>query len=356
MFVFYRPIRANPDKTTLTQKLKKVDAYGLLLFTGGLTSVLVGLMWAGGPTHAWKSASVIVPIILGVLGILGAVVWDARWSQRPALPWWLLREFRTFSALTLVIFMTSIAFFPMLAYIPQGLFLLLTSDSIEVGKLALPSTLGQGICLILGTFLVHKLGFLKLQLILLLGLQTVFFASAIGVFDPFKKWQFIFLPAISMSVYGWQGLINITLLSLNLPHPVLGTAIALNSSMRTAGGALGGAVFNAIFQGVYHKGIMRHASHILAEAHIPADIQSKLVAACLEKDFTALAQLTADKPTVLISLIGGIQSASGHALRMLFVAATVSCFTALVAACFVSDKVGRTADSRTDTESADQKL
>ena len=46
------------------------------------TSIVIGLTW-GGVVYAWSSARVLVPLILGIVGLLGFFVYEARWATNP---------------------------------------------------------------------------------------------------------------------------------------------------------------------------------------------------------------------------------------------------------------------------------
>lgn len=49
--------------------IKNLDYGGIFLYTAGLLLLLLGLSW-GGNVHPWKSASVIAPIVIGVLCLI----------------------------------------------------------------------------------------------------------------------------------------------------------------------------------------------------------------------------------------------------------------------------------------------
>ena len=59
----------------LTSRLATVDLGGLLLFITGVTLVILGTTW-GGATYPWKSAAVIVSIVLGGVFFFGFFFWQ----------------------------------------------------------------------------------------------------------------------------------------------------------------------------------------------------------------------------------------------------------------------------------------
>ena len=77
-------VRLNTEKVTLKQKLSRVDWFGGALFIGGMTSFLLAITW-GGVEFSWTSFRTIVPLALGVVGILAALAWEVQGTQTPFL-------------------------------------------------------------------------------------------------------------------------------------------------------------------------------------------------------------------------------------------------------------------------------
>ncbi|PWY67924.1 MFS general substrate transporter [Aspergillus heteromorphus CBS 117.55] len=76
-------------------KLATMDWTGLIIFTCGTTLFLVGLT-SGGISHPWKSAAVLVPLVLGFCLLVAFVLTQWRVSRRPIMP---LRIFHDRSAI-----------------------------------------------------------------------------------------------------------------------------------------------------------------------------------------------------------------------------------------------------------------
>lgn len=288
--------------------------------------------------HTWSSVGVLCPLIVGICAIFGAMCWDARIAPMPAIPWSLLRQFRKYSSLNIVLFSTGMMFFPMLALLPRGLLVMFATDPIEIGLLSLPETLGQGIVVLSATALVRKVEFLKWQLVCLVAIQTIFYAAAVGSLDPNKRWAFSFLPAISVSTYGWLGILNITLLSANIPHDNLGRAIALNSSFRTAGGAVGIAIYQVILAHVYKEKVLPAITHTVTTAGFSEKSAEKIIVACLSLDLASLMQLTETQPEVTFLLITAVRQSYGQGMQVIFCTAVAIGVLTLVAAASVDDR------------------
>ncbi|KAK3068486.1 hypothetical protein LTR53_013903 [Teratosphaeriaceae sp. CCFEE 6253] len=70
--------------------LRKVDYCGWTLLAASIVSTVLGLSWAGS-THQWTSASVLAPLIVGVVS-LAFYVQYSRYSLNPILPTSILRR------------------------------------------------------------------------------------------------------------------------------------------------------------------------------------------------------------------------------------------------------------------------
>ncbi|BFZ57907.1 hypothetical protein PYCC9005_004962 [Savitreella phatthalungensis] len=120
---FYRPPPRVFQGHTFTkmEKLKRLDWGGFFLSVAGITLFLFGL-GAGGYTAPWKSATVIVPLILGFLLMVGLFFWEARFARNPLMDTRVFKNTRVF-VLTLII--TAVAganFFSILILIPKYIF------------------------------------------------------------------------------------------------------------------------------------------------------------------------------------------------------------------------------------------
>ena len=68
--IFYIKIRMRADRWSLKDRIvHSVDWVGAFLFIGSTTSLLIGTSW-GGQIYPWESTQTIVPIGVGVIGIM----------------------------------------------------------------------------------------------------------------------------------------------------------------------------------------------------------------------------------------------------------------------------------------------
>ncbi|KAI0859320.1 major facilitator superfamily transporter [Xylaria cubensis] len=73
-----------PKKATAQEKLSRIDWVGLFIFTGSTTSFLIAISW-GGTQHPWSSAATLAPLIIGVIGIVVTILYEAYVAKFPFL-------------------------------------------------------------------------------------------------------------------------------------------------------------------------------------------------------------------------------------------------------------------------------
>ncbi|CAK7215234.1 hypothetical protein SBRCBS47491_002413 [Sporothrix bragantina] len=87
-FFFYHPPTFRMKHASANKKkfIKDFDYLGIFLVTLGLLLFLMGISW-GGTLHPWKSAAVIVTIVLGFLVIVAFVLWETYGNPKePMMP------------------------------------------------------------------------------------------------------------------------------------------------------------------------------------------------------------------------------------------------------------------------------
>lgn len=136
--VYFPPSHPRPDGKTKWQEFKELDFIGAFLFCAGLVVFIYGLE-SGGSTYPWGSAGALVPLILGFFAFVSAFVYDALIPEDPLFPWYLIKSFREFSALIVLVFVAGMVFFAASALNAQTILYLHTPDSIKIGLYSLPS-------------------------------------------------------------------------------------------------------------------------------------------------------------------------------------------------------------------------
>ncbi|KAI5117064.1 hypothetical protein M0805_006786 [Coniferiporia weirii] len=76
---------------SFSEKLKRIDIFGNLLVMSSTVAVAIALTW-GGSVFPWSSARVLVPLVLGAVGLGAFLLYEARWARFPLVPFHLLNN------------------------------------------------------------------------------------------------------------------------------------------------------------------------------------------------------------------------------------------------------------------------
>ncbi|RYP17902.1 hypothetical protein DL765_004221 [Monosporascus sp. GIB2] len=82
---FFLNVRYQKE-TNLSTRISTIDWTGNAIFIGAITSVLLALSWAG-VLHPWSSYNVLVPLLVGMAGLAGFLVFEkSRFAPNPTVP------------------------------------------------------------------------------------------------------------------------------------------------------------------------------------------------------------------------------------------------------------------------------
>ncbi|KAJ7983254.1 MFS general substrate transporter [Mycena polygramma] len=82
VFVF---LRLHSPRESLRRKLARVDWIGNALIMASACSCMVALTW-GGVRFPWSSPRILVPLVLGVCGLVLSLYYESRWPVQPTIP------------------------------------------------------------------------------------------------------------------------------------------------------------------------------------------------------------------------------------------------------------------------------
>ncbi|BFZ58716.1 hypothetical protein PYCC9005_005781 [Savitreella phatthalungensis] len=116
-FFYNPPPRKTVARYTRVEILKRIDWIGYALSTAGLVLFLFGL-GSGGNTAPWKSATTIVPLIVGVALLCLLAFWEMH-AKRPLFPLGMFKNFRVFFLTLIITAVAGAQFFTILILFPK---------------------------------------------------------------------------------------------------------------------------------------------------------------------------------------------------------------------------------------------
>jgi EmrB/QacA subfamily drug resistance transporter len=230
----------------------KIDFLGAGLLAAGTVCLLLATVW-GGITYPWASAQIIGLLGGGALVILLFILQERR-AAEPIIPLHLFRN-DIFRVSTILSFLSGIAMFAAILYIPLYQQAVRGHSPTQSGLLMLPLVIGLLGASIVSGRLTSKLGRYKLFPIIGTGILA------------FGLWLFshITLTTSEWLIGAWMVIVGIGLgsfmqiMTLAVQNAVdrreLGTATSVATFFRSLGGSFGGAIFGTVL-------INRLATHL----------------------------------------------------------------------------------------------
>lgn len=126
-------------------KLRAVDFVGAFLALGGTAVLLLGLNWGGGE-YAWKTAHVVVTLVVGFAVCVGFVLWQWKGARTPLVPMYIFQS-RIVNGACLTMFVNGWNFLVQVYYIPTFYQLVFNYSTVKAGAMLLPITLFQSMSL-----------------------------------------------------------------------------------------------------------------------------------------------------------------------------------------------------------------
>ncbi len=269
------------------KKENHIDYGGAALLSISVLSIILVSVWAG-IDYAWVSWQ-ILSLIVSALVFAGLFIWRENRSPEPLIP---LRLFKNdiMTVSTLLSFVTGIAMFATILYIPMYQQIVRGYSPTKSGLLMLPMVMGMFVASMVSGRLITRFGRYRVfpiagTLVLAFGM---FLFSHVGLNT--NTWL---LSAWMLVIgLGLGQLFQVPVLAVqnSTARKDLGTATSTVTFFRSIGSALGGAVFGTIL-------ISRLHHHL--QASLPGAIGER-VAGGLSGGFEQLARLT---PTLRLDVL-----------------------------------------------------
>lgn len=136
---FFMPLRKVTGDWKV--KLKAVDFVGAILALGGTAVLLLGLNWGGGE-YAWKTAHVVVALVVGFVVCVVFVLWQWKGARTPLVPMYIFKS-KIVNGACLTMFVNGWNFLVQVYYIPTFYQLVFNYSTVKAGAMLLPITLFQ---------------------------------------------------------------------------------------------------------------------------------------------------------------------------------------------------------------------
>jgi EmrB/QacA subfamily drug resistance transporter len=230
----------------VTRTQARIDYLGAALLAAGLTCVLLVTTW-GGQQYAWDSGE-IVGLASAAVVLLGAFVAQERRAAEPILPPRLFRE-PVFDIVSAVLFLTTLAFFAVIVFMPVFLQVVTGASATESGMLLLPLLLAGTASTAVAGRLMSRTGRYKAFPVLGLALMAVGLVLLSRMNATTSQADASLRLVVFGAGFGMVSQILTVAIQNAVERRELGIATASANLFRSLGGSVGVAVFGAIFAG-----------------------------------------------------------------------------------------------------------
>jgi EmrB/QacA subfamily drug resistance transporter len=299
-------LRARPP-----QQHGTIDYLGALLLSVALTAVILCTS-LGGTAIAWASPSAIGLLVLAVAGTIAFIVVETR-AADPILPLRLLRN-RTFAIACTVTLIINVSLLGSVTYLPIYLQVVKGQNPSASGLQLLPMMIGMIITSFASGQMISRWGHLKPFPVAGTAVMAVGLVMLSRLTPASPIWQTSGAAAVVGLGLGMVTQVLVLAAQNSVDFKDLGVATSGTQLFRSLGGALGIAVFGAIFASELH-------AHLGNVAPADADIVSGAASSRLA---------TSDR-----AMYGLYIESVAAALRPIFIVAAGTAAAACVLSCFM---------------------
>lgn len=238
---------------------RRIDLFGLLLATPGVTLVIYGMTQAS--QNGWGSASGLVPIVAGAALVIGFVLWELR-QDHPLLD---MRVFKdaAFAAAAGVSVIFASALFGAVFLIPVFMQEVQGKDTLQAGLLLAPQGLGAATAMLFSGSLTDRLGARPVVFTGILGLVA---ASVLltGVTPATGNWTWILLITARGFAMGMAMMPAFAAAYVTLAPAAIARATAVSNTLQRVSSSFGIALLATIVTGRIQAHLPSHEALALA--------------------------------------------------------------------------------------------
>ncbi|SLM33307.1 Major facilitator superfamily domain, general substrate transporter [Lasallia pustulata] len=337
---YFPPPRVNSQGLSKKELVSRIDFVGGFLSIAGMILFMAGLAW-GGYQYPWKSAHVLVPLILGAVLLIAFAVWEVKGAKYPMFPSRLKQEPRVL-ALTLVItFISGANFFSILMFWPTQAFNVYGHDPVGVGIRGIPVGFAilAGACIVLWLLSVFR-GHNKELMVVSSILMTAGCGSlAVARVDNLHQlYGLLVLAGLGIGGIVVPASIISTIIT---PDDLIATIAALTLAIRVIGGAVGYTAYYNVFISKfipnakkYIGGTMLLELGITNVSYIGEAIT--LTGASLLEDLKMIPGIGQNETAYQMVVAAG-QLAYAESYKYVYLSSIAFGAIAIIAACFLGD-------------------
>ncbi|KAF8247960.1 MFS general substrate transporter [Wilcoxina mikolae CBS 423.85] len=246
LIFYFPPPRVNSSGLSRSEIIGRIDFVGGFLSISGMILFMAGMQW-GGYQYSWKSAHVLVPLILGVLLLIAFYLWEVYGTEYPMFPSRLKQAPRVLGLTLVITFISGANFFSVLMFWPTQAFNVYGQDPVGVGIRGLPVGFGilTGAVLCLCLLSAFRGKNRELMIVASVLMTAGCGSLAVAKVDNLGTlWGLLILASLGIGGIVVPASIITTIIC---PDDLIATVAALTLAIRVIGGSIGYCVYYNVF-------------------------------------------------------------------------------------------------------------
>ncbi|KAL9598042.1 MAG: hypothetical protein Q9219_004736 [cf. Caloplaca sp. 3 TL-2023] len=252
LIFYFPPPRVNSKGMSRVEVIKQIDYLGGFLSVAGMLLFMAGLQWGGyqvdyGSKYPWRTAHVLVPLLLGAALIAMFFVWEWKFATYPMFPRRLKQNPRILILTLIITFISGANFFSVLLFWPTQAFNVYGQDPIGVGVRGIPI----GFSILAGAFIVlWLLSVFRGHNKELMIASSVLMTAGVGalacarVDNLSTLWVLLVIAGLGIGGIVVPASIITTIIC---PDDLIATVAALTLAIRVIGGSIGYTTYYNVF-------------------------------------------------------------------------------------------------------------
>ncbi|QDS72450.1 hypothetical protein FKW77_009493 [Venturia effusa] len=339
IYFFYHPPRGSlPSGITKLQALRDLDWTGMALYGIGMSLTLVGIAF-GGTTFPWRSAGVIVTIVLGLLSFIALGLWEWKGARNLFFAHEMFRgrssRFPIVLGLTFVAGMSAYASNAFWTQQSQAMFF---SDPDKIGLSSLPLGIGGAVGGFISGICIGKYRFSKANYMLLYGVSLKVIADAMFIYvTPDRLTLALVAGFVGMFGMGIVLIGVIVCVQLTCQDSHIGLATLVMKSIMCMGGSVAITIYSSIMQNTVQEEVGPRVGKAVVPLGFSREGLPKLIQLLMggrDKDARSLPGVTG---AVMKAVGRAIKWAWSVAFKRIYYASIAFTCLAFILAIFVSD-------------------
>jgi EmrB/QacA subfamily drug resistance transporter len=310
----------NLQETRSSSVKRSIDFSGVFLLVGGIVVFLLALL--EGPISGWLS-----PLVLGMivasLVLLAAFIWNESRVSEPIIPLTLFKE-RLFTVGSVHGFLTGVAMFGSISFLPLFAQGVLGLDATAAGAVLTPALLMWTVSSIIGGRLLLKYGYRNIAIVSMVIMTAgAFMLSRLS--GETQQWQLLIYSGLLGCGMGAAVTAFLISIQSSVSRQQMGAATSTLQFTRSMGGTIGVSIFGTVMAAK------------LAEGIAAAGLTGKV-------DPQALLQAGAQIPAAVLLTL---KDSLADAIALVFLLAFAASLIALVAIIVLAPRLATTIETST---------